>query len=204
MKTRVLVTVLIALALAGGRAYAQDPYFFGFAYTPVVPLGNTKDFVGSGVSWRGVTMEGRRVVQPNVTVGFSFGWQVMNTETNEVVSFVNPDQTQGIDVQGFQIRTINAFPLMAMAHYYLGRRGGLRPYIGGGAGLSFVENRVNFGGILIDDDTWPFTLAGDVGVAMPVGWSSAGFLFARFHWMAAAGNADSQTYVAIGAGVAWQ
>lgn len=201
MKTRVLVSVLIALALACGRAYAQDPYFLGFAYTPVMPVGNTKDFI-SDFSWRGVTMEGRRVVKENVTVGFSLGWHVLNETTDEVVSFSAQDQ--GLDIQGYQIRTINAFPALLDAHYYLGQRGGPRPFIGAGAGLAYVENRSNFGGILLDDDTWPFTLAADLGVAAPVGWNSAGFLFARIYWMAAAGSMDSQTYIIFGAGAAWQ
>jgi hypothetical protein len=201
MKTRVLVSVLIALVLCGGKAYAQDDYFFGFAYTPVLPVGNTKDFA-AGWSWRGVTMEGRRIVKPNVSIGFSLGWQVMNAETDSVVGFEG--DAVGFDVQGYQIRTINSFPLMVMAHYFFGQRGGARPYLGGGAGLSFSEHRVNLGGVIIEDDTWPFTLAADAGIAFPAGWRSAAFAFARFHWQAAAGSLESQTYFAFGVGVAWQ
>ena len=201
MKTRVLVSILIALVLGGGKAYAQDDYFFGFAYTPVLPVGNTKDFSGD-FSWRGVTMEGRKVVKPNVTVGFSLGWQVMNSETDSVVGFEGSEA--GVDVQGFQIRTINSFPLLATAHYYMGQRGGLRPYAGAGAGISYLESRVNLGGVIIEDNGWPITLAGELGAAFPMGWRSAGFLFARFYWQAASSSMQSQTYLAFGAGVAWQ
>ena len=201
MKTIVLASVLAVLALGSGRAYAQDTYYFGFAYTPVMPTGNTKDVI-SDFSWRGATMEGRRFFKPNMSLGFTLGWQVLNRETDEVISFTG--KNNGIDIQGHQFRYINSFPLLGAVHYYFGQRGGVRPYIGGLAGITYMERRIEVSGFVFDEDLWPFTLAGDIGVGFPMGWRSAGFLFARYHWMAAAGNAPSQTYVAFGAGVAWQ
>ena len=123
-------------------------------------------------------------------------------QCQDIVGFEGSEA--GVDIQGFQIRTINSFPLLATAHYYLGQRGGLRPYAGAGAGISYLESRVNLGGVLIEDNGWPITLAGELGAAFPMGWRSAGFLFARFYWQAASSSMQSQTYLAFGAGVAWQ
>jgi hypothetical protein len=199
MKMRVLASILLVLAL-GSEANAQiGDYFFGFAYTPVLPTGNSTDLVGSSLSFRGATMEGRKVVKDNVTVGFSAGWQVMNYETGETLQ-----PRQGIDVTGFQFRYINNFPILFTAHYYFGRRGDMRPYIGGGAGISYLERRMEVGLYLIDQDGWPITLAPEIGVAFPAGWRAAGFGFVRWYWMASAGGAPSLSYLSFGLGIAWQ
>jgi hypothetical protein len=198
MKMRVLFALLVMAALAGGDALAQEPYFFGFAYTPVLPMGKTADFTGD-LSWRGGTMEGRRMVRPDVSIGFSAGWHVLNEETDEVVHAF-----EGLDIQGHQFRYLNIYPVLVNAHKYFGHRGGARPFIGANAGISYIERRVEIGVIAATTDAWPFTLAGDVGVAFPAGWRTAGFLFTRFHFLAEAGGLTEQTYWTFGVGLAWQ
>ena len=69
------------------------------------------------------------MLQPNVSAGLLLGWNVFAEQTDQLISFANAE------VSGVQYRYVNAFPIMATAHYYFGgRRNSIRPYVGGGAG----------------------------------------------------------------------
>ena len=197
MKMRVLAAVILVFALSAD-AQAQGPFFFGFTYNVSVPTNNTSDFSGSGASFRGVTMEGRKLVNANVSVGFEAGWQVFNEETSGTIGFGNADVT------GDQFRYTNSFPLLVNAHYYLGQRGGVRPYLGAGVGTYIIERRLEIGLVAFQETNWHFGVAPEVGVAFPLGWRAAGLINVRWNYAAASGGAPYQSYWTFGAGVAWQ
>ena len=193
---RYLAALLLVFAL-GNDAYAQGDWFFGFSYNVSVPTGNTKTF-SNDVSFRGATFEGRYTISPNTSIGFEAGWHVFFEQTDQVIQFGEAD------VSGDQFRYTNSFPLLINGHYYLGRRGGARFFGGLGAGAYIIERRLEIGTIAITESNWHFGLAPEIGVSMPLGWRSVGFLNARYNYAFASGGAPSQGYFSFGVGVAWQ
>ena len=193
---RILAAAILVFALSAD-GYAQSKWFFGFSYNVSVPTSNTKAF-SDALSWRGATFEGRRLVKENVSVGFEAGWQVFFEETAETINL------DVADVTGDQFRYTNSFPLLLNAHYYVGRRGGVRPFVGTGVGAIIVERRVEIGLVAITESNWHFGVAPEIGVAFPLGWRSAGFLNARWYYAPPSGGAPSQSYFSFGLGVAWQ
>ena len=114
--------------LVSGEAQAQE-FYWAFQYGMSAPVSDLKT-ITPGTHFRNVAVDGRYVLNPNTTVGFTLGWSVMNTITGpaEVTNFGN------VDVGGTQFRYINSFPVMASIHRYLGAPRGTRPYIGLSAG----------------------------------------------------------------------
>jgi hypothetical protein len=202
MKMRVLATTLLLLALSA-PAYAQGDYWFGFAYETSLAQGNASDLVG-GLSWRGASFGGRKMIKENVSTGFWAAWHVMDERSVETVGFELQEFEEGLDLTGDFFRYVNSFPIMLNGFYYLGMPGGTRPYAGLNAGVYYIERRVEAGLFAVTRDAWHFGLAPEIGIATPLGWRAAGFGFARFNWAASSGGSGSITYWNFGIGVAWQ
>ncbi len=192
-----IVTVALLLAAIGStRAEAQQgEWFWGLEYMVATPSSDTKNFTDD-FSWRNFAIEGRYVASPNWSVGMLFGWNVFYEQTGETISF------GGVDVTGEQWRYVNAFPIMATAHYYLRMRGDIRPYIGTGVGTYYIENRMDIGRSSIVNDNWHFGLMPEVGVVVPVDWHVRMFLNARYNWALSSGGVE-HTYWTFGVGFGW-
>ncbi len=195
MKKIVIVAAAVLLLGATGEARAQD-WFWGGAYSMSLPLGDTKDF-NEGYSFRGVTIEGRKLMSDNASFGLSFGWQVMNdVKTNETVEL-----SSGALTGTFYTYT-NSFPIFVNAHYYLGQPASVRPFIGLNAGGMIVERRAEVGTVAFQESNWHFAAAPEVGVVFPLGWYVRGLISARYHYGLKSGGAPAQSYMTFNVGVA--
>ncbi len=196
MKKIVVVAAVALLLVAAGEVRAQD-WFWGGTYSMSLPLSKTKDF-NDGYSFRGVTVEGRKVINENYSTGVTFGWHVMNEQSsNKTVEFENGAMT------GDFFTYTNSFPIMLNAHYYLGRSGGIRPYAGASAGAAIVERRAEVGLFALEETNFHFAAAPEVGFYVPFGWYGSGLLLsARWHFMTKAGSTPSQQYVTFNIGFA--
>jgi outer membrane protein W len=180
MKARILLPLALLLA-ASTEAQAQySEWYWGATYSTALPLGDQKTFTGGdggqSFSFRGATIEGRKILNENVSAGLSFGWQVFNRTgvlTSELGNFA---------LTGNQFRYTNAFPMFANMHYYLGQKGGTRPYIGAGVGTIYEERRVDVNLYSFSQDTWHFAVAPEVGLVFPMGWVVRGVLSVRYHY----------------------
>ncbi len=191
-----LVAVLLASVLLASAAHAQD-YWFGVSYDTSMPLEDTKEFAGD-FSWLGLSLEGRKMVNDNASVGFVFAWHEMDKEFTGVAPV-----SQGVDVFAAQKRYINSFPMLVNAHYYLGQPGKPRLHVGLGLGAYLIERRVELGEIyVLDEDTWHFGIAPEAGIAWRVGWQAAGLISVRFNW-ASPGGDDEEMYLNFRVGMAW-
>ncbi len=191
---RGLMGMAALLLLGAGPVEAQN--WYSFSYQPSQPLSNTKDFTDN-FGWRGIGFDYKRVVKPNLAVGLSFGWHVFDEQTDEVVSAF------GVDISGDQFRYVNSFPILANASYFLGKEGGVRPYLGANIGTYIMEHRLDVGLYSLSETKWHFGLAPEVGVAIPVRPQLAAVLSARYNYAFASGNIDDQAYVNFGLGLAW-
>ena len=131
-----------------------------------------------------------------MSVGLYFGWNVFAETTDTLISF------SGFDVSGVQYRYINAFPIMATAHYYFGRRRGIRPYLGGGLGTYHSKYRLEIGQVAFESNQWHLGVAPEVGVIIPVSWNARVMLNARYNY-GLKSNDVTLTYWTFGIGIGW-
>jgi len=162
-----------------------------------------------GVSWRGVGLEGRWFTNKNISFGLSFGWNVFAERTNEMINL-----EQGnihADISGTQIRTVNALPIMANAHYYLGkRRDPLRFYVGAGAGVYYIKQRLEIGVVAFESNNWHFGLAPEAGILIGLSRDVTMIVNTKYNYAFSSGESlgggDDNTYAywGINIGFAWQ
>lgn len=191
---RLVGMVLLLVPLATGTAAAQ--WWTALSYQPAAPLSNTQDFT-ENFGWRGIGLDFKKQVSSKVTAGFSFGWQVFDEQTDEVVSAF------GVDISGDQFRYVNSFPLLVNLSYFLGKQGGLRPYLGANVGGYVIEQRLELGLYAIEETNLHFGFAPEAGLAIPVQPNVAAVLSGRYNYALSAGFVEDQTYLSIGLGIAW-
>ena len=197
MKNAIKVLALaLFLVLAGSEnTEAQiQQWWGGVTYQTALTAGDTKDFVDQ-FSWRNVGIEGRGMINPNLSVGAFFGWNVFNDELSGTASL------GGVDVSGYQSRFVNALPMLATAHYYLGEAGSPRAYLGAGVGTYWIENRLELGVTSLTTDAWHFGLAPEVGFIIPSSSAAASYLNIKYNYAFEA-NGFTHSYWTFGIGVA--
>ncbi len=199
---RILAAVILLAAVAAPAQAQQGDFWFGFAYNVSLPVSDLSDFAGDA-SFRGISMEGRSMVEDNISLGFIGGWNVFHEKTNEVVSV----QDDNLQVQGTQLRTVNSYPILATGYYYFGnmRKRGLKPYLGFGAGVYRIDVRLDIGTArVVDEGNWHFGFMPEAGVVFPLGWRVGGFANVRYNYAFEAGNTPATQYFGLNLGVAWQ
>jgi outer membrane protein W len=192
---KVAAAALFPTLLLSGECRAQE-WLWGVEYMVSSSAGDTKDFVND-FSWRNFGVEGRNMVQDNVSVGLYFGWNMFAEKSDSQIVF---DETT--TVSGVHYRYVNAFPIMASAHYYLGRRRSIRPYIGTGLGIYYAENRLEIGSAAFQTRTWHLGVAPEVGIMIPLNWNARGMLTARYNYGLEAGG-TKLSYFTFGVGIGW-
>jgi outer membrane protein len=161
-----IYTLLITGALTT-MASAQESVF-SIGWNVAIPTGELKEYIDV-TSARGVRIGGRKWIYDNLSVGGEGGWQIFY---NKYTGTENIDGTT--DISGTFFKYVNAYPLMANVHFYLGDDGGVRPYLGTNIGVTFVNKKTDVGIWTVSDTHTQFTLAPEVGAFIPVGVAGAG------------------------------
>ncbi len=187
---RAIVFALLLVLTTSVEAKAQD-WWWQFSYNMGATAGETKDYINQ-FSFRGMGFQGRKFMnfQNQWSLGFDLSWQVFN-ETNAGTTVIDEEQRSAIS--GTAFKYINAFPILANAHYYFGneRRGTTTGFVGVNTGLYYIEQRTEAGLWAITNDAWHFGLAPEVGVGMPAGRTYITGTV-RYNWTAKADERDYQ------------
>jgi opacity protein-like surface antigen len=202
MKKIILTAVIVAVSFG---AYAQS--MFGIHWDIGLPMGEMKsDYLGKA-SFRGFGLEGRWFVTDNLTVGRSFDWQVFYEEEGpdtftEDVDFNNEGSTP-VTVYGRKYKYVNALPIMVTGYYHFGEDGDIRPYIGTGLGVSNMIQRTDLGLFTDENNTWNFALAPEIGVLIPLSFSTAITAGATYNLAFKSGNSLNYSWLTFKIGFAF-
>lgn len=156
MKIKAIILLSFMLSV---NLFAQD-LLTGLTYSISIPTGNTSDFI-SNTSFKGLSIDLRKFISHNASIGFLVGWSTFEEETNETIS------TSVGDVSGEQNRLINSFPVMITTDYYFGEGREFRPFIGVGVGMYYFYHQLEHTLELTDDNLesskWHFGVAPEGG-----------------------------------------
>ena len=203
MKSMKTILALSLLAICMPPAiYAQSSYHFTLLYTPSLPLGDVTDF-SDGFTWRGVAADARFYVNDNVTVGFFTGWEVFREESDGIVSEAIDLGDLTATISAKQFRFTNSVPLLLTSHYHWGERGDARPYIGLGAGLYYITQRLEMGLYAIEDKTTRFGLAPSVGVILPMSYDTSLNLGIQYNQAFKVDDYTGVGYLSFNVGLTW-
>ncbi len=188
------VSIILLVIICSVAVQAQSS-FFGMTYDVSIPTGDTEKFV-SGVQWRGFGLEGRWNTSKNITLGFAWDWNVFHESSLETA------ELETGAVTGNQNRTINAFPFLFTAHYYLKGGSFVQPYFGIGAGTYLVKKRLDVGIFTLEEEKWHFGLAPEIGFLFPMDLGFNLQVKLRYNYVIKNGDAEAESYLGINVGFA--
>jgi len=188
------ISIILLVIICSVAVQAQSS-FFGMTYDVSIPTGDTEKYV-SGVQWRGFGLEGRWYTSKNFTLGFAWDWNVFHESSLETA------ELETGAVTGNQNRTINAFPFLFTAHYYLKGGSFVQPYFGIGAGTYLVKKRLDVGIFTLEEEKWHFGLAPEIGFLFPMDLGFNLQIKLRYNYVIKNGDAEAESYLGINVGFA--
>ncbi len=182
MNPRLRVAALfVALGLAGA-APASAQVLGGLTYSWSSPVGDlSRDFI-SNDSWLSFSVEGRRFINPNATIGVSLGYTAFYETTTDAIFF------PGGTVSGEQYRSLNVFPLMATGHLYSKAGGRIQTYIGLGVGVFYMKQLMDIGPGTVETTNWIMGFVPELGFILNKGANTEFAIFGKYNYPANAGK----------------
>ena len=144
-----------------GASFAQSSTTI--SYSVGFPVGDLSDYI-TNVSWRGVTLDFRKMINPNIGVGFSTGWNVFYENMGR--------NTYTIDNQsltGKQYRYSNHFPMYINPTYYLRPDDTVNPFFSLGIGTIYTLRNTDMNLYTWEQEAWGFALAPEIGMQYSMG-----------------------------------
>ena len=183
----ILLISTVSMIQAQSNTYLT--YSMGFG------MGDLGEFI-SKPSFRGAAIDYRKMVQPNVGVGFHLGWNVFYEE-KEYDTYTSGTET----LSGKQFRYSNHVPMLVNADYYLNPGEKLSPFIGLGTGVMYSRRNTDMNLYTIQEESWNFTLQPEVGIQINNGISSATTIMLKYYYGFKAGDlVQPQSYLALNVG----
>jgi opacity protein-like surface antigen len=174
-------------------AFAQS--YSTFNYSIGIPTSDLGDYI-SKTSWRGLSYDYRKLVQPNIGVGVTVGWNVFYEE--------KAYDTYTLDnrsLSGKQYRYSNNFPLLVAADYYLKPGEDLNPFIGLGIGTMYTNRVTDMGIYRLEQDAWAFAFQPEIGIKYMVSDYAGLNLSAKyFYGMEAGSISGAQSFLTLNIG----
>jgi outer membrane protein len=192
MKKLILISALFVMILA---SHANAQSLTTVSYSMGVATGDLADYTPN-FSGRGFTIDYRKMVQPNIGVGFYTGWNVFYDEV-----LYDTYTIENRSLSGKQYRYENSIPMMIAADYYLKPGEDLNPFIGLGIGSIYNKRNTDMGIYRFEQDAWTFAFAPQVGFYYSVNSSSGVSVAAKYNLGFAGGDFNSsQSYLSLNIG----
>ena len=197
-----LFTVFTLVLLMFGTGYSQREQWYGaLTYSVSIPSGDTKTFVDE-ISWRGIGLDYRYLIDRQYSIGLFFGWNVFYQRTDKTT------EVEKGAITGTSDRYINSFPIMANIFYYFGKRKSIRPYVGLNAGGYYMLQRFEIGVAAWQEDQWQWGIAPEAGVVIPVERDFGIMLNGKYNYAftgeSVFGTDINNSYWQINAGFVWE
>lgn len=190
---RLITLVAIAMTLTLVNLSAQS--LTTTSYSIGVPTGDLGDYI-SNVSGRGITFDYRKLVQPNVGVGFYVGWNVFYAEKPYDTYTLNNQS-----ISGKQFRYTNSAPFMFATDYYLKPGNDFNPFIGAALGGVYTQRATDMGLYRWEEDAFSFGVTPQIGFYYKIKTFAALSVAAKYNVVTKAGDFDAgQNYLSINIG----
>jgi outer membrane protein W len=189
MKKIFLITAFYVCTV--GALYAQSntslTYSIGFT------TGDLNEFIGN-TSFRGIGLDYRKMVQPNIGVGLSFGWNVFYEELNRATYTID-----NVSLTGKQYRYSNHFPMLVTGSYFLKPGEEMNPFVGLGIGTIYTKRNTDMNLYTLEQEAWNFALQPEIGIQRTFDGGAGFTISGKYFYGFKSGNEldEPQSYFAI-------
>lgn len=170
-----------------------------FTYSMGFGTGDLGDFV-QAASFRGISMDFRKMVQDNIGIGLGLGW---NTFYEELAS--DTYTVGNSSLTGKQYRYSNNIPITLSTAYFLKPGETLNPYFGLGIGTMYTIRNTDMNLYTIEQEAWNFLLQPEFGIQYMVTDITAINVSVKYNYGFKAGSEldAAQSYFALNVGFAF-
>jgi hypothetical protein len=162
----------------------------GLSYDVSFPTSQTKEFV-SNISVLGFGLDARKMTHSKYSYGITFHWNSFKDDRLERKS----DQGNIVTIDD---RSLESFPLLINAHYYLfSELESFRPFVGGNIGTYFIITRRLVDNVYRSDSNWHFGVAPDIGFLLHFMQDVHIMITLRYNYAFKTGGAPAQSYFSI-------
>jgi opacity protein-like surface antigen len=191
---KILIIIFVAVC-AGTSAIAQSN--FAATYSMGFGTGDLGDFI-SAPSFRGIALDYRYSIQPNIALGLNFG---MNTFYE-----ARPNDTytaDNVSLTGKQYRYSNHVPMLATATYFLKPGEKLGPFATVGLGTMYTRRNTDMNLYTVEQEAWNFVVQPEIGIQYKVLDMMALHVSAKYMLGFEAGNdlPETQSFISLNVGL---
>lgn len=192
MKKLLIITFLSLCTV--GLLQAQSTT--SITYSIGLPTGDLQDFI-KPASFRGINFDFQKMVQPNVGVGLSLGWNVFYDELSYDTYTVD-----NVSLSGKQWRYSNMFPMLLSTAYYLKPGEQMNPFVGLGIGTIYTIRNTDMNLYTLEQEAWNFALVPTVGVLIQANDVTSFHVSAKYNYGFQAGSelTNAQSYISLNVG----
>lgn len=193
MKKLLIITFLSLCTV--GLLQAQSTT--SITYSIGLPTGDLQDFI-KPASFRGINFDFQKMVQPNVGVGLSLGWNVFYDELSYDTYTVD-----NVSLSGKQWRYSNMFPMLLSTAYYLKPGEQMNPFVGLGIGTIYTIRNTDMNLYTLEQEAWNFALVPTVGVLIQANDVTSFHVSAKYNYGFQAGSelTNAQSYISLNVGL---
>lgn len=189
------ITVII-LVLLSTHAFAQS--ITTVQYSIGIGTGDLGDYI-SNPSFRGLSLEYRKLIQPNIGIGVEVGWNTFyEGQSGETY------QRGKFTYSGNQYRYNNQFPMLFAADYYFSPEGNINPFVGLGMGVMYSLRNTDMSLYSFEEDAWNFTLRPEAGVLIKAREDVHFIISVKYFNGFEAGDLPAQSYLTFNLGFAFK
>lgn len=191
--------IAITICIATQSLMAQDAghALYSLQYSVAYPMGDLNDFI-SKTSFRGFSMEFRKMVNDHVLAGLEFGWNVFYAKME------NATESEGtITLTGTQFRYLSSFPMLVEVGYSTKSSEQLSPYALLGIGTIYHRSRLDVGIWEFSNEAWHFALKPEVGLIYKLGADAGVLLNVKYYDAFKTSDTKAITYLTTNLGFIW-
>jgi hypothetical protein len=182
MKKIIIIAAMLVSVISSktfsqmGGQFLQDNVF-SFSWQMAFPTGDLKSWLPEN-SYRGWDIEYTKLLNDHVAVGGHIGWQgYYKKYPRSTYEFPSGSLTTTI------FKTYYTIPMHGIVTYYFIPDKFIQPFASFLIGVNYNERDLQFGQYIVEDQSWNFSIAPELGLIIPFGELSQWGLNARARYL---------------------
>jgi len=156
--------------------------------------GDMHDYI-SKPSFRGFTIDYRKLVQPNIGVGIDLGWNVFYEELAD-----GTYEYRNLTLSGKQWRYSNHFPMLVAGTYYMKPDDKISGFAGFGLGTMYTLQNTDMNLYTLENDAWQFAIRPEAGIIIKGTPGVAFNLSSKYYYGFKGGDLPAQGFFTVNVG----
>ncbi len=166
---KIIIIAVISFTIVSGKMYSQmggqflQNGLFTFSYQMAFSMGDLNNWLPEN-SFRGFDLEYTTLVTDNLAVGGHVGWQGFYKKyPRDTYEFPSGAITTTI------FKTYYTIPMHGIVTYYFIPDKFIQPFASILVGVNYNERDLQFGQYIVEDQSWNFSFAPELGLIIPFG-----------------------------------